>query len=134
MVLGVSLAFGLGKISLRRILILGIVLILVPIVMYYTVMTWDALYYVLGRRLEPFFAGLSNRNFGEVDVVRFEMIKVGIDLFAKRPFLGYGIGSYRLVAGFNTYAHNNYIELLVSIGLIGLLFTIQCISMYWYQQ
>ena len=39
------------------------------------------------------------------------------------PLIGYGIDNYRILLGKNigliTYAHNNYIELLVGVGILG---------------
>ncbi|MDD3267588.1 MAG: O-antigen ligase family protein, partial [Burkholderiales bacterium] len=52
--------------------------------------------------------------------IRFEMIEVGKTLFLSKPFLGYGIGSFSIVSGFDAYSHNNYIELLVGLGIIGM--------------
>lgn len=46
----------------------------------------------------------------------------GFNQFLEKPFLGYGIGmlvSTRL--GFNIIAHNSYLELVLDIGLLGLL-------------
>lgn len=70
---------------------------------------------------------------GKVDkstYVRMEMIKFGIDKFKENPIIGYGINNFR-VLGFNTYSHNNYIELMVGVGLIGtILFYCQHIYIY----
>lgn len=53
---------------------------------------------------------------------RESMITIGVHLFQSKPILGYGIDNFRFISPFGTYSHNNYIELLISIGVIGLLF------------
>jgi O-antigen ligase len=78
------------------------------------------LYNVLGVRIEQLLNALSGE--GNVDnstIVRFQMIDEGINLFKERPFLGYGIDNYASISTFSTYSHNNYIELLVGVGIFG---------------
>ena len=50
----------------------------------------------------------------------------GFQFFPKNLFLGYGINNFRNLYDINTYAHNNFIELLVGIGLVG--FTVYYIA------
>ena len=64
---------------------------------------------------------------------RLYFIKEGIKLWKDRPFLGYGNRSYSYLWG--TYAHNNYVEILVNTGVFGFvlfylfyLFTIVSVS------
>ncbi len=54
-------------------------------------------------------------------LVRDRMLRDGVALWLQRPFTGWGVDSYRSVSGWGTYAHNNYVELLVNGGVIGLL-------------
>jgi O-antigen ligase len=51
---------------------------------------------------------------------RVNMIKTGWRLFLERPVFGYGLDQFALLSGFGTYSHNNYIELLISGGVIAL--------------
>lgn len=99
--------------------VIGILLILI-----YNV---DFLYNILGIRIDSLL-GRVDINEGS-SVVRMGMIAEGIQLFKEKPMFGYGIGNFRYVtiSGYG-YAHNNYIELLVGIGLIG---TIVYYSIYW---
>lgn len=64
----------------------------------------------------------------EVDgdgTLRINMVKWGWDWFIENPVWGYGIGNYGPLlygkVGLQTYAHNNFIELLVGVGIIGFL-------------
>lgn len=51
------------------------------------------------------------------------MIDAGLKQFIKTPFVGIGINASgyitKHVVGFNTYLHNNYVELLATGGVIG---------------
>jgi O-antigen ligase len=93
----------------------------------------------------PFFSGIMHRmegltafitGKGAIDrssLVRQNYITAGFQQFLKSPFLGIGIGNGRLVAlqkfGADEYLHNNYIELLCDIGIVGAVFYY---SMYGY--
>ena len=63
---------------------------------------------------------------GKVDsstLIRQQMIEFGLISFLNRPLHGYGLNNFSVLyinySGAATYAHNNYVEILVSIGLIG---------------
>lgn len=59
-------------------------------------------------------------NFGESLVKRARLIDKGIDLMGRSPIVGRGLDSFRWMSGEHTYAHNNYIDLGVALGVIGL--------------
>lgn len=68
------------------------------------------------ERLVSFFSGENDMS----DLERKRMIELGMELFEKRPILGYGMGSFGLFYFRDTYSHNNYLELLVSGGVVAL--------------
>ena len=41
------------------------------------------------------------------------------ELFSQKPLLGYGIDNFKTSNPLKIYAHNNYLELLVGVGIIG---------------
>ena len=54
--------------------------------------------------------------------VRQRMIGLGWEQFLKTPILGIGMGNARImtsVVGYDSYLHNNYIELLTNGGVVG---------------
>lgn len=57
------------------------------------------------------------------DSLRILYLKYGLQSFLSHPILGLGSGNSHLVtlfaAGKKTYLHNNYIEMLVNLGIIG---------------
>jgi len=51
---------------------------------------------------------------------RASMIADGIGLWKQHPVFGWGTDQFRYVSGYQTYSHNNYVELLSNNGLVGL--------------
>ena len=61
---------------------------------------------------------------GEADhstMLRVSYIKAGLNQFVKTPLFGVGIDNARLINVNLTYLHNNFVELLTSVGIIGFL-------------
>lgn len=93
---------------------------------YYVVMEIPAVYEVLGTRMETLGDIADRGTDAEGDVSRLYLIQYGIEWFKQHPILGVGINCFRVLSnntamfwGKNFYAHNNYIELLVDVGLVG---------------
>ena len=86
-------------------------------------MTVDPLYNVLGSRMEELVNGVLGGNADSSFDTREEMAQLGIKWFWEKPFLGYGLGNYSMLygalTGRYTYSHNNFVEILVSGGLVG---------------
>lgn len=77
------------------------------------------------------FEGLLNFASGDLDntdastATRYLMIDNGWRWFLQQPLQGYGLNNYRVlltgILGEGVYAHNNYIEMMVNLGTIGLI-------------
>lgn len=89
-----------------------------------------ALYDLIGVRIEGLIAGFSGEGKGVADastLTRLAFIAYGIELIYDRPLLGYGPDSFIYLYGrahpgtWIAYSHNNFIEIAVSIGIIGLI-------------
>ena len=103
-------------------------ILLSGIVGLWLTMRIQPLYELIGRRIEGLFATLAG-NTVKVDSSsesRALLITRGLRWFRERPLLGYGIDCYRVVLvkhypawPIDTYAHNNFVELLVDTGIIG---------------
>ena len=90
----------------------------------YFVMNIPSLYSVIGRRIKSFLSYfIGSGNVDRSTLLRIGMIDYGFLWFKERPILGYGINNYSKlygsITGWYTYSHNNYIELLVGVGIIG---------------
>lgn len=87
---------------------------------YYCIMVIPA-FHILAVRISYFVNLLTGS--GPVDssaTLRVQLIDAGIRLWKSKPLFGYGIQSFSTISGMGMYAHNNYIELLVGVGVIGL--------------
>ena len=75
---------------------------------------------LINRRLELAVEMLQGESKGDGSArTRFKMISDGWEIFKERLLIGYGANNYAYVSGYWTYAHNNFIEMLVDFGLIG---------------
>lgn len=73
---------------------------------------------VIQDRLMSFFVGEYNAS----DAYRVKLIDAGWELFKEKPIFGYGISNFSRVSGLGSYAHNNFIEVAVSTGIVGFVF------------
>ena len=53
--------------------------------------------------------------------IRRSMREIGFNAFLQNPVLGYGVGYSYTKLGYGTYLHNNFVEVGVSLGIIGLI-------------
>lgn len=58
-------------------------------------------------------------DFSTAERARF--VEEGLSLMAESPFFGHGMDTFRVLSGEGTYAHNNYVDLGVGVGLLGVL-------------
>lgn len=107
-----------------RNIIIGVIIIVILLTI---VMNNDFLYTVLGSRIEEMINMITGNNVTERSLnIRNDMITLGLEWFKYRPIWGYGIDTYKVIYnsfyGIDFYAHNNYIELLVDLGIVGVLY------------
>ncbi len=98
---------------------------LIIVVIFFAILLSLASFDLVFTRLESALSVISGK--GSVDrstYLRMEMISTGFEQFLKRPIIGTGFDSFKYfwakVSGNLTYSHNNYIELMVSGGLLAL--------------
>lgn len=122
----------LNKNKGKRIFLVPIT-VAVVVLGFYLIMYVPVLYEVLGSRVEDMINIISGTDSGGEDVSRAFLIEYGIEWFKQKPFLGHGINNFRVLsnsnwmfAGYNFYAHNNYIELLVDVGIVGTVIYYNC--------
>lgn len=76
-------------------------------------------------RFTQFFAEKKD----ESTLLRMDYINFGIKKFLEKPILGYGIEQFAVLysqeKGYFSPAHNNYIQILISFGIVGFI--------YWYK-
>src|SRR5699024_9517454 len=109
-----------------RLLLSIFMLLSTSILLFYVIMNNDILYSVLGQRIEGllnFFTG-----FGTVDkstTTRMGLIDKAIEVFFNNPLTGVGLDGFKKLNIYDVYVHNNFLELLAGLGLLGF------IAYYW---
>ena len=112
--------WGHGVKTLKNV---GVAVALV-VVFFGAMMHIPFLYNSVGWRFESFFA-LMRGGEGRIesDILRQVMIDIGMEGFMESPLVGYGLDSFKYynqsITGRFYYAHNNYVELLYDLGLVG---------------
>lgn len=92
---------------------------------FYIINNVPILYQIMGSRMENLLSFILGKGItGGSLTERYYMIQVGFNWFKEKPLTGYGIDNFQFLfsgvpGGRVTYSHNNFIELLVGIGLFG---------------
>ena len=87
-------------------------------------------YNIIGWRLDAVISSITGN--GELDssaVARSKLIAAAIETWKDNPLLGCGLDCFRIfgkiATGRDYYAHNNYVELLADLGIVGF------VAYYW---
>lgn len=122
-----SVTFGIFFSTNRlkhSLLILGMIVALFAIIF-----SNDYLYLLVGHRIEDFlgmFGLVEHTDYSNSTAIRESMNQVGISMWLDSPIFGNGRAAFRGYSGFQTWSHNNYLEILTSFGIFGLIVN------YWY--
>lgn len=108
------------KSSIYKLLFIGIFLGII----YYIVMKVPLFYNIIGHRIEDLMIVLKGGNDYKYSLSssaeRMLHIKYAFKIFLTHPFIGVGLDVYRYINPIRvTYAHNNYLELMADLGIIG---------------
>lgn len=92
----------------------------------WAVLNIPVLYETIGERFEALFGeffGLDTKSSVGSDKTREILVKIGLEGWKEAPIFGHGLDNFKYfnktVTGHFYYAHNNYVELLYDVGLIG---------------
>lgn len=80
---------------------------------------WEPLRKILGVRIQSLLSIFQGGEGDGSTNERIEMVKTGIEMFFQKPILGWGLHAFTDITSFAKYSHNNYIEVLVTWGIIG---------------
>ncbi|HAU65921.1 TPA: hypothetical protein DCW61_01095 [Candidatus Uhrbacteria bacterium] len=106
----------------KKLILISLPIIVLLIFSFYFFFTKIPIVYsVIGNRIESFMGLLSGDTVDSSTISRLNLLKNGILFFAEKPLLGYGIGNYIELVSIGLYSHNNYLELLVGGGGVGLI-------------
>ncbi len=79
------------------------------------------------------FTSFLGGEFNAGDYNRKMFRKAGLKLIVKRPLFGYGLAAFAEVSGIGTYSHDNFIEIGVGSGVVGLiLYYVPWFSSAWF--
>ena len=119
-VAGIILLNTIGLQDKRKIIFSVVVVGVVLALGYHFMMTNDALYATIGRRIETMinvlFHGGSEKH--SIDL-REKYIHVAWQLIKQNPFFGVGLGAFQYVSGVGAYSHCDYTEVACSYGITG---------------
>lgn len=92
--------------------------------LYYLVREIPYFYSIIGWRLDGALAQITGN--GTVDhsaMIRGRFVEAGLKVFKSHPVVGVGIDCFRQynanITGYEWYAHNNYVEILADLGIVG---------------
>ncbi len=121
MALGV-LYFLFGPRAKSSVRIKLFILVFSSILIALTILPETYVNYIFSR-FDNIFGGSGKIELDGSDMIRMEMINDGLSWFWEKPILGNGFYSFPSLFGNKTglfmYAHNNYVELLCDLGIIG---------------
>ena len=90
---------------------------------YWIIFNVPQFYNSIGFRMESLINLVTGQGLNSFDIGRQDMSLFGIDFWTQIPVLGYVINNYQIlfgrIFGAQTYSHNNYIEMLVNLGMLG---------------
>lgn len=107
----------------RRMIALKLLVSIIALfVIYYLLITIPALYNLVGWRILSLISVLTGGEATDTTGTRINMIKFGMSMIKEEPIYGHGLNAFAVNYGkrfANTvYSHNNYIELMVSGGIV----------------
>lgn len=113
------LLFKNGHIVKKRIIYLFIALVVATTACF----TVPGLYNNVGRRFLSLFGELGIIEFQSdySSKQRMKYTEKAIELWKDNMIIGGGYDNFKLNSGYDTYSHNNYTELLCSVGILGTL-------------
>jgi len=102
-------------------IILSIVMTAVLVfAVYYASMNNDYLYNIIGKRIAGLLAFASGDDTGDKSAFsRRYLLVTAWELFKQNPLLGIGLNNFKANNILGLYAHNNYVELLCDLGIVG---------------
>lgn len=107
----------------RRMIALKIVISAIALlVIYYLLITVPAFYNLVGWRILSLVSVLTGGEATDTTWSRINMIKFGAQMIKEEPLFGHGFNAFAINYGKRfinmVYSHNNYIEMMVSGGIV----------------
>lgn len=96
----------------------------VSIIFLFLIYNNDYMYSVLGRRIDKLinYTATHDINDDKSAAVRAMFARTAWEAFLEKPFFGHGMWSWNRITRFGTHPHNNYLDLLFSLGVFGFVY------------
>lgn len=97
---------------------------LLLLIFVYAIFNVQFLYDTIGFRVVDMLATLeigTSVTAAQSTAIRDSMIKEGLRSFWNHPFFGGGMNYFQFINNTRYYSHNNYVELLNNMGIVGLI-------------
>lgn len=116
--------FRIGLKSIRNFVIFAVILLIIGIAVFkipllYNVMGYRILDALNELGIVPDAVLPESAIIDESTTKRVEMMGDAWRMFTQKPILGWGWNAFASLAGYGYYCHNNYLEILVSMGIVG---------------
>ena len=120
-ILAVSCVFLINILNKKsKKVVYGIIAIGLIILTYFLTKNVPALYEVIGSRMEELFNLILNKSVNDASInTRMTLIKIAVDFIKAQPIFGYGLDAFRIIGPWEIVSDNNYLDILVSSGIIG---------------
>lgn len=87
---------------------------------YVFMMSTGVLRSSIGVRIESLFDFFGGNDDADGSLkTRVLMLHNATEMFFEKPILGHGLNAFAYVTDFGTYAHNNYMDMLANVGMVG---------------
>jgi len=98
----------------------------------YAIMNVSLLYEGIGVRVNTMIQQFLTHSGDDSITTRLELLEYAKQAFVQRPILGAGLDAFRHINPLGTYAHNNFMEILVCLGIPGVFiyYSLPLITLY----
>lgn len=105
----------------RQFVLRSLLIIVLLILGIYALMNVRALYNLIGYRIETILSFLKGQEITESSFnTRNSFTTLAYKYFIEKPLTGYGLDTFKTLQGsYGVYSHSNYMELLFSLGIPG---------------
>ena len=123
-VLGILIILLFETSNIKKILKNMVMLLCVTIIVFIAVMNVDVLYEAVGSRIISAIGQINGEMLDKSTRDRGLLMQYAWQTFLDSPIVGIGIDAFRfyeknLFNQYGMYAHNNYLELMANLGLVG---------------
>ena len=117
----------------RKIISTILIGVAAAVTLYILIMNIPILYDIMGVRIENLIVLLTEGTTEEGSLIsRQKLIDIGMMYIKEKPWTGYGLDCFKMISGIGGsgnvgaaevgyYSHNNYIELLFGVGIVGMI-------------